>query len=112
MLGQGVACNEIEQQQYEKYRGRNKRRSGSMTIKKKNKMILFIILTMTLSVTTGCSDAHKADPAQGKKMQSIVTNAQEDINAAEDFTEAFMAASRLRATAHCFGCSSRPLYVS
>ena len=61
-----------------------------MTIKKKNKMILFIILTMTLSVTTGCSDAHKADPAQGKKMQSIVTNAQEDINADEDFTEAFM----------------------
>ena len=60
-----------------------------MTIKKKNRMILFIILTVTLSVT-GCSDAHKADPVQDKKIQSVVTDAQEDINADEDFKEAFM----------------------
>ena len=61
-----------------------------MAIKKKNRMILFIILTATLSVTTGCSDDHKADPAQGKKNQPIVTETPEGISVNTDFAEAFM----------------------
>lgn len=61
-----------------------------MAIKKKNRMILFIILTATLSVTTGCSDDHKADPAQGKKNQPIVTETPEGISVNKDFAEAFM----------------------
>ena len=55
-----------------------------MAIKKKNRMILFIILTATLSVTTGCSDDHKADPAQGKKNQPIVTETPEGISVNTD----------------------------
>ena len=60
-----------------------------MTINKKNRKILFMILAVSCFLMAGCGDDNRVDLVH-KVNQSAETKVPEEKSEEEDFTEAFM----------------------